>query len=80
MSDEIYGQLADALDRLPNAFPRTPSNVETQLLKKIFTPEVTGCPDNVAVLQRKSDNEIIHPPANYAAWEQERMDNRGLSK
>jgi len=41
---------------------------------------VTSCPDNVAVLQIKPDDEIIHPPLNYADWEQERMDNRGLSK
>jgi len=39
MTDDIYEQLADALDRLPNGFPRTPSNVETPLLKKIFSPE-----------------------------------------
>jgi electron transport complex protein RnfB len=39
MSDEVYEQLADALDRLPNGFPRTPSNVEILLLKRIFSPE-----------------------------------------
>jgi NAD-dependent dihydropyrimidine dehydrogenase PreA subunit len=39
MSDAIYEKLADALDRLPNGFPRTPSNVEILLLKKIFSPE-----------------------------------------
>jgi len=39
MSDEIYEQLAAALDRLPNGFPRTPSGVEIPLLKKIYTPE-----------------------------------------
>ncbi|MGB2990725.1 MAG: 4Fe-4S binding protein [Candidatus Zixiibacteriota bacterium] len=39
MSDEVYEQLAGALDRLPNGFPRTPSNVELLLLKKIFSPE-----------------------------------------
>jgi len=39
MSDEIYEKLADALDRLPNGFPRTPSNVEIPLLKKIFAPD-----------------------------------------
>lgn len=37
--DEAYEQLADALDRLPNGFPRTPSNVEIALLKKICPPE-----------------------------------------
>ncbi|MGB2805609.1 MAG: 4Fe-4S binding protein [Candidatus Zixiibacteriota bacterium] len=39
MSDEAYDQLADALNKLPNGFPRTPSNVEILLLKKIFSPE-----------------------------------------
>jgi electron transport complex protein RnfB len=39
MSDEAYDQLADALNKLPNGFPRTPSNVEMLLLKKIFSPE-----------------------------------------
>ena len=39
MSYEAYDQLADALNKLPNGFPRTPSNVEILLLKKIFSPE-----------------------------------------
>ncbi len=33
----VYEQLADALNKLPNGFPRTPSNVEILLLKKIFS-------------------------------------------
>ncbi|MBA7595942.1 hypothetical protein ES703_02909 [subsurface metagenome] len=33
MNEEIYEELADALDRLPNGFPRTPSNVEIPMLK-----------------------------------------------
>ena len=37
--DEVYDRLADALGVLPNGFPRTPSNVEIPLLKKIFSPE-----------------------------------------
>lgn len=36
---DAYEQLAEALDRLPNAFPRTPSNVEIRLLKKILSLE-----------------------------------------
>jgi electron transport complex protein RnfB len=36
---EVYDQLAEALNRLPNGFPRTPSNVEIRVLKKIFSPE-----------------------------------------
>jgi Na+-translocating ferredoxin:NAD+ oxidoreductase RNF subunit RnfB len=39
VANDIYEQLADALDRLPNGFPRTQSNVEIPLLKEIFSPE-----------------------------------------
>jgi NAD-dependent dihydropyrimidine dehydrogenase PreA subunit len=38
-NDIVYERLAEALDRLPNGFPRTPSNVEIRVLKKIFSPE-----------------------------------------
>jgi H+/Na+-translocating ferredoxin:NAD+ oxidoreductase subunit B len=38
-SDNAFEQLADALDRLPNGFPRTPTGVEVRILKKIFSPE-----------------------------------------
>ncbi|MFC1607836.1 4Fe-4S binding protein [Candidatus Latescibacterota bacterium] len=38
-ADKYYDKLADALDKLPNAFPRTKSNIELQILKKIFTPQ-----------------------------------------
>lgn len=34
-----YEALAAALDALPNAFPRTPSGVELEILRRIFTPE-----------------------------------------
>ena len=36
MSD-VYSRLADALDNLPNSFPRTESGVELEILKRIFT-------------------------------------------
>jgi len=39
MAEDVYGELADALDRLPNGFPRTSSGVEISILKRIFTPE-----------------------------------------
>jgi Na+-translocating ferredoxin:NAD+ oxidoreductase subunit B len=39
MAHEMYERLADALNRLPNGFPRTPSSVEVQLLARIFSPE-----------------------------------------
>lgn len=37
MSDHVYEQLAEGLDKLPNGFPRTSSNVELSILKKIFS-------------------------------------------
>jgi ferredoxin len=37
--DTVYERLAKALDALPNGFPRTPSNVEIAILKKIFSDE-----------------------------------------
>jgi len=39
MTDDAFVQLAAALDRLPNGFPRTASGVEIRILKKIFSPE-----------------------------------------
>ena len=39
MTDQLYERLVDALDSLPNGFPRTPSRVELRLLAKIFSPE-----------------------------------------
>ena len=39
MSDSVYEDLAEALNRLPNGFPRTPSGVEVRILKKLFSME-----------------------------------------
>lgn len=39
MEDKWYEILADSLNKLPNSFPRTSSNIEILLLKKIFLPE-----------------------------------------
>ncbi len=33
----VYERLADALDRLPNGFPRTPSNAEIPMLRRLFS-------------------------------------------
>lgn len=59
MPDDIYSQLADALNRLPNGFPRTESNVEVRLLKKIFSPDdaalgsrLRGNMENVDIISR----------------------------
>ena len=39
MTESAFEQLAEALNRLPNGFPRTKSGVEIRILKKIFPPE-----------------------------------------
>jgi hypothetical protein len=40
---------------------------------------VTGCPAKVARLERKAEGEIVNPPKDFAAWEHERLVNRGLA-
>ncbi len=61
MIDGWYERLADALNKLPNSFPRTKSNIEIALLKKIFLPEeanlagyLTGTMEQVDVIARRS--------------------------
>ncbi len=39
MTASVYERLAEALDRLPNRFPRTQSGVEIAILQKIFSIE-----------------------------------------
>ncbi len=39
MSQEVYRQLAQRLDAIPNGFPATQSGVELRLLAKIFEPD-----------------------------------------
>jgi len=39
---------------------------------------VTGCPNDVARLERKPQAEIVHPPKDFAEWEHARLHNRGL--
>jgi ferredoxin len=39
---------------------------------------VTGCPVHVARLERKAEEEIVDPPKDFAAWEHDRLVNRGL--
>jgi ferredoxin len=40
---------------------------------------VTGCPVNIARLQPKAEEAIVHPPKNFAVWEHDRLVNRGLA-
>ena len=41
---------------------------------------VTGCPNEAVKLNLRPDAEIIHPPDNYKAWEQQRLGSRSLLK
>src|SRR4030042_4097213 len=57
-----FNRLADALNRLPNSFPRTESNIEIALLKKIFLPEeaflagvLTGTPEPVSIIAQRAE-------------------------
>jgi len=64
-----YDRLADALNRLPNSFPRTKSNIEITLLKKIFKPDeaflaglLTGTREPVSDIAKRaglSENETM---------------------
>jgi ferredoxin len=56
-----YERLANSLNALPNSFPRTKSNIEITLLKKIFLPEeaflagqLTGTPEPVSVIAQRT--------------------------
>jgi Fe-S-cluster-containing hydrogenase component 2 len=40
---------------------------------------VTGCPNDVARLERKPEAEIVHPPRDFAEWEHQRLRNRELT-
>lgn len=41
---------------------------------------VTGCPNRVAKLQRKPEDEVVNPPLDFKTWEHERLLNRGLTR
>ena len=56
-----YRRLAEALDRLPNGFPRTDSGLEIRILKKICSPEeaalaglLTGTPEPVEAIAARA--------------------------
>jgi NAD-dependent dihydropyrimidine dehydrogenase PreA subunit len=39
---------------------------------------VSGCPQHALILQLKPENEKIAPPQDFADWEHQRLQNRGL--
>jgi ferredoxin len=80
MTDNVYERLAEALDRLPNGFPRTPSNVELRVLKKIFLPEeakiagqLTGSRESIVEIAQKLGFSVEEAQAKLV-----KMAKRGL--
>lgn len=64
VQNEIFQRLAQKLDELPNRFPRTQSDVEYQMLAKIFAPEeaLLACamnlePESIAVIANRTGND-----------------------
>jgi ferredoxin len=41
---------------------------------------VTGCPEDAVHLQKRREEEIVHPPKDYSAWESKRLHNRGVAQ
>lgn len=80
MTEESYDKLADALDTLPNGFPRTDSGVEIAILKKIFSPEEAFIACQLS-RKRESHNiiaERLRLPANTIKVKLTEMAKRGL--
>ena len=80
MSQTAYERLADALDGLPNGFPRTSSGVEIRLLEKIFSPDearlashLTGQMEPVDAIARRAGM-----PARDAGRELVALTKRGI--
>ncbi len=80
MSDQVFDRLAEALDRLANGFPRTSSNVEIQILKKIFSPEEASLASQLSASLESAD--VISRRFGLSAEETEtklmQMTKRGL--
>jgi ferredoxin len=80
MSDHIYEQLAEALDKLPNGFPRTASQVEIAILKKIFSPEEAWLASQLTGKPESLDEIAIRTgmPADIASKQLFQMVRRGM--
>lgn len=55
MSHDAFERLADALDELPNRFPRTESGVEIDILKKLLSPEEAALLSQLSRTMETSD-------------------------
>ena len=71
MYKESYHRLASALDKLPNGFPRTKSDVEIEILRRIFNPEEAELASHLT-----RDMESISEIAHRANLEEEEAERR----
>ncbi len=80
MTDRDYEQLAEALDRLPNGFPRTPSNAEIRLLKKIFSPEEASLASRLSIDMEAVEaiSKRVDEPVDEIGLRLRKMAERGL--
>jgi ferredoxin len=65
MNVSAYERMADALDRLPNAYPRTASGVEIRILERICSEDeaalaglLTGTPEPVDAIAARADRPL----------------------
>jgi NAD-dependent dihydropyrimidine dehydrogenase PreA subunit len=79
MTIDIFENLAAALDGLANGFPRTGSNVELEILRRVFTPDeaevaavLTGRPAGPGEVARRAALDPAHVEATL-----ERLAERG---
>ncbi|MFH1699720.1 MAG: 4Fe-4S binding protein [Candidatus Zixiibacteriota bacterium] len=80
MTDAVYEKLAEALDRLPNGFPRTPSNVEIPLLKRMFTSDEAILASHLTIEMEPAPDiaERVSLPSEAASEKLIDMAKRGL--
>lgn len=80
MSYDVYEKLADAMNRLPNGFPRTEAKTEIEILKRIFSPEDASIACQLGVDMDSVDviAERIEIPVKEAQAKLVDMARRGL--
>jgi ferredoxin len=80
LQNYVYEQLANALDKLPNGFPRTPSHVEIKVLKKIFLLEEASIASqlNISMESVETIAKRIGLPIKETETQLLKMSKRGL--
>jgi len=80
VANDVYVVLADALDRLPNGFPRTPSGIEITILKRIFSAEEASLASHLGREMEPVDSiaQRVGIPAEKLKTKLRDMAKRGL--